>query len=131
MFTGEDISEANSRVKTGADFPKLARELAEVGVLFNDFYVADGHAEYLGRDDHIVRTPAIRPVQTVAEKCDGDLFASRLKLHQSGETDFPAFLEDCAVTGVYKWRIDFSAMTCTYFDLEDNAVLIEDITQSG
>ena len=32
MFTLDQIREAHSRVKSGADFPKYARELTEMGV---------------------------------------------------------------------------------------------------
>jgi uncharacterized protein YbcV (DUF1398 family) len=35
-------------------------------------------------------------------------------MHQQGKTDFPTFCKHAAETGVEKWRVDISQMTCTY-----------------
>lgn len=110
MFTIQQISEANAKVKTGADFPCLARELFEMGVLTNDVYVSDGHAEFFGRDDYSVKTPATHSELTVADDSDPENFKHYLKIHQQGETDYPTFLEHSAATGIEKWSLDFDRM---------------------
>lgn len=43
MFTLEKIAEANSKVKSGADFPRLVQEMIEMGIVANDVFVRDGH----------------------------------------------------------------------------------------
>ena len=50
MFTLDQINEAHASVKSGADFPKFAYDIRELGVTKYDAYVTDGHAEYFGTD---------------------------------------------------------------------------------
>jgi uncharacterized protein YbcV (DUF1398 family) len=50
MFTLNQIDEAHASVKSGADFPKFAHDIRELGVTKYDAYVTDGHAEYFGTD---------------------------------------------------------------------------------
>ena len=127
MFTIQQINEANAKVKTGADFPRLAQELFEMGVLTNDVYVKDGHAEFFGGDDFVVKTPANHEILTVNEESDGEKFKHYLKIHQQGETDYPTFLQHSAETGIEKWTLDFTAKTCTYFDKKGDEILVEKI----
>jgi len=127
MLTIEQIEEANSKVKTGADFPQLARALAALGVKSNDVYVRDGHAEYFGGDGDRLSTGAIYPPREIADAGDAEKFKNYLKIHQRGETDYPAFCRQAAETGVEKWTIDFDKMTCTYFDKAGREMLTETI----
>lgn len=127
MFTIEQIEEANSKVKSGADFPRLAQDLIELGITKNDVYVSDGHAEYFGNSGDSVVSGANYPPLEVAEKSDGEKFRNYLKIHQQGQTDYPTFCRHSAETGVEKWTIDFGKMTCTYFDKEGNEMLTEQI----
>ncbi|MBB6237906.1 uncharacterized protein YbcV (DUF1398 family) [Pedobacter sp. AK013] len=39
MFTIENIQAAESKIKTGADFPQFIKEIKEMGVKRNDVYV--------------------------------------------------------------------------------------------
>ena len=127
MFTIEQIEEANSKVKSGADFPQFAQDLIGLGVTKNDVYVGDGHAEYFGNNGHNVRSGANYPPLKVAEKSDGEKFRNYLKIHQQGQTDYPTFCRHSAETGVEKWTIDFDKMTCKYFDKKGNEMLTEQI----
>lgn len=129
MFTIQQINEANAKVKTGADFPRLAQELFEMGVLTNDVYVNDGHAEFFGANDFVVKTPATHSILIINDVSDGEKFAHYLKIHQKGETDYPTFLQHSAETGIEKWTLDFVAKTCTYFDKKGNKILTENIPQ--
>lgn len=127
MFTKEQIEDANAKVKSGADFPKLAQDLIELGITKNDVYVSDGHAEYFGKDGYSVETKATYSPLEIAETSDAEQFRQRLKIHQQGQTDFPTFCRDSADAGVEKWTIDFDKMTCTYFDKKGQEMLFENI----
>ncbi len=127
MFTIGQIQDANSKVKSGADFPKLVRDLITIGVIANDVYVSDGHAEYFGDDGYSIKTDANYPVIKIADKSDGEKFREFLKIHQQGKTDYPTFCQHSAETGVEKWRLDFVKMTCTYFDRSENVLFVEKI----
>lgn len=127
MFTKEQIETANAKVKSGADFPRLAQDLIEMGITKNDVYVSDGHAEYFGKDDYRVETKATYSPLEIAETSDTERFRQRLKIHQQGQTDFPTFCRDSADAGVEKWTIDFDKMTCTYFDNKGQEMLFENI----
>lgn len=127
MFTIQQINEANAKVKSGADFPRLAQELFEMGVLSNDVYVSDGHSEYFGAHGYSVKTPARHPELEISDDGDGEKFRHYLKIHQAGETDYPTFLRHSAETGIEKWTLDFTAMTCVYFDKKGIEILTEKI----
>ncbi|MEZ5346953.1 MAG: DUF1398 family protein [Pyrinomonadaceae bacterium] len=127
MFTIGQIADANSRVKSGADFPQLVRDLIALGIIANDVFVSDGRAVYFGENGDSVETAACYPALDIAATSDPGKFREYLKLHQQGETDFPTFCRHSAETGVKYWRLDFAKMTCTYFDNTGAIVLVEKI----
>lgn len=127
MFRLEQIEEANSKVKSGADFPQLVQELIALGVKFNEIYVRDGRAEYFGDDNFSVKSGEKYSSLDVADTSDDEKFKEYLKIHQQGETDYPTFCRHSAETGVEKWTLDFEEMTCTYFDKAGRKMLIERI----
>lgn len=127
MFTLDQINEAHASVKSGADFPKFAHDIRELGVTKYDAYVTDGHAEYFGADGFTLIWPAHHPVYPIAETSDAHSFAERLKAHQRGETDYFQFSQDAANAGVEKWTVDTEAMTCTYYDTAGNVMLEEHV----
>ncbi len=127
MFTIEQIQAANSKVKSGADFPKLARELLEMGVLTNDVYVSDGRAAYFGAENYSLQTSPVHQPLEIADESDAEKFEKYLKIHQQGQTDYPTFLEHSAETGIEKWTLDFAAQTCAYLDKKGKTVLVEKI----
>ena len=43
MFTIDQIKEAHSKVKSGADFPQYVQDLIKLGVIHYTTYVRDGH----------------------------------------------------------------------------------------
>lgn len=127
MFTLDQIKEAHSKVKSGADFPAYIKELIALDIIEYDSYVIDGHTNYFGSDGYHVVAPAKYAPLNVANKCQIEEFKIRLKNHQLDQTDFPTFIADCASTGVKKWVVDLKKLTCTYFDKEGNEVLVEKI----
>lgn len=127
MFTLEKIAEANSKVKSGADFPRLVQEVIEMGIVANDVFVRDGHAEYFGKDGEKLVSDAIYAPLNVADESLLEEFTRRLKAHQQGQTDYPTFCRDAAETGIEKWTLDLEKMTCTYYDKAGNEILVEEI----
>jgi uncharacterized protein YbcV (DUF1398 family) len=125
MFTIEQIEEANSKVESGADFPRLVQDLIRLGVKTNDVYVSDGHAEYFGENEAGIKSGANYPPLEIASASDREKFKNYLKIHQLGQTDYPTFCRHSAETGVEKWKLDFIKMTCTYLDKKGNKMLVE------
>ena len=52
IFELKEIKEAQSKVKSGADFPNYIQELIKLGVKKYETYVHDGHSLYFGEDNY-------------------------------------------------------------------------------
>jgi uncharacterized protein YbcV (DUF1398 family) len=127
MFTAEEIRQAHSKVKSGADFPAYIKEIKALGVTQYTAYVADGHIDYVGPNNHTVTVPAKYAPISIAKLVNRDLFIAELKAHQQGKTDFLSFINMCAAAGVEQWQVSMEQMSCTYFDKAGNEVLMEQI----
>ena len=127
MFTINQISEAHSNVKSGADFPKYVQDLIKLGVIHYSTYVKDGHTVYWGSDNFRVQSPPKYEVKEIAQKGDKSQFIHHLNAHQAGETNYPEFCSHCAQDGIEKWTVDMVGMTCTYYDRDGNNILEEEI----
>ncbi|WP_280956321.1 DUF1398 family protein [Aequorivita sublithincola] len=51
MFTIKQIESANSKVKSGAEFPKYIKEIKEIGVTGFETWVIDSHTNYFGENE--------------------------------------------------------------------------------
>lgn len=131
MFTIDQIKEAHSKVKSGADFPKYVQDLMSLEVVSYDTYVSDGHSIYFGKDGFDVQSKAKYPAIKVAEKSSKEKFQQYLKIHQQGQTDYTTFCQHSAETGVEKWTVDMNGMTCTYYDKQGAINLIEKFPASA
>jgi uncharacterized protein YbcV (DUF1398 family) len=127
MFTLDQIKNAHSKVKSGADFPSYIQELKQLGVTFYQTYVADGHTDYYGGDHFTITSPAKYDSLEIAETSSSNQFKDDLLAHQQGKTDYPTFCQDCAKSGIEKWSVCLESMTCTYYDEAGNKILVEDI----
>jgi uncharacterized protein YbcV (DUF1398 family) len=127
MFTIDQIYAAHSKVISGADFPKFIQELIVIGVKSYDSFVADGHTDYFGLDNFKVSSIAKYELLGITETTSKNQFISDLKAHQNGQTDYPTFCIDCAKSGVFKWTVNLTEMTCTYLDSTGNELLVEKI----
>jgi len=127
MFTIPQIKEAHSRVKSGADFPRYMQDIIALGVTSFETFVFDNHTDYYGEGDYTIASEGFASTLTVADKSDIEQFRSDLKAHQRGETDYMTFLQDCAKSGIEKWIVVMTQMTCTYYDKAGNEVLVETI----
>ncbi len=127
MFTTEQIKAAHSKVKSGADFPAYIKEIKSLGVTHYESYVTDGHINYHGANNHTANVSAKYESLVIAQTPDKAAFINELKAHQQGKTDFLTFIKMCAQFGIEKWEINMGKMTCTYFDVNGNEVLVEEI----
>ncbi len=125
MFTIEQIKNAHSKVKSGADFPNYVQELIQLGVSYYETFVTDGHTDYFGKENYKVSTDEKYDKLIIADESNVSQFQIDIKAHQAGKTDYPAFCGDCAKAGIEKWAVDMAQMTCTYFDKAKNSLLIE------
>ena len=127
MFTLDQIKEAHSKVKSGADFPSYVQELKALGLIAYDAYVTDGHTEYRGADGLSLNGDAKYAEKNVALTGDAENLKRILKIHQQGGTDYLTFCEEAAQSGVEKWTTHVADMTCTYYDKAGNKMLVEEI----
>lgn len=129
MFTLEEIKDAHSKVKSGADFPAYIKEIKALGVLGYETYVSDGHTKYFGMDDFEIATPPKYETLEIAEQSDAEQFKADLKTHQQGGTDYMTFCKDCAKSGILKWVVDMAGKSCTYYDVSGEIALVEVIPE--
>ena len=127
MFTIDQINEAHAKVKSGADFPGYIQDLIGLGVTGFETFVADGHTMYFGKDGTKIQSDAKYTVLKIADESDKDQFLEDLKDHQQGKTNYQTFCLDCAWSGVEKWVVDMTKMTCIYFDKKGHEMLAEAI----
>ena len=127
MFTIAQIEWAHSKVKSGADFPKYIKEIKELGVTSFETWVFDSHTNYFGKNGFQIHSKPKYDEITIANKSNKELFQHYLQIHQKGETDYFTFCNHCAETGIEKWMVDLTKMTCTYYDKAANEILIEKV----
>lgn len=127
MFTVEQIKTAHAKVRSGADFPNYIKEIKALGVTGFETWVVDSHTEYFGHDNYKTQSKPMYENLNIADTYNKEKFEDRLKIHQQGKTDYFTFCRDCAETGVEKWIVSLSAMTCTYYDKSNNEVMVEKI----
>ncbi|MCX3265352.1 DUF1398 domain-containing protein [Pedobacter agri] len=128
MFSLEEIKAAESKIKTGADFPKFIQEIKAIGVVRNDVYVSNGLSIYFDDEDNAQQaSPEEYPSLIVNDESSAAKLEHALKIHQQGETDYFTFCKQAADAGVEKWVIDLGHMTCTYLDTEGNELVKEKI----
>lgn len=125
MFTLQQIHEAHSKVKSGADFPKYMQDIIKLGVTSFETFVFDNHTNYFGKDKFQIASTGFTETRSIANESSLDHFKSDLKAHQQGKTDYLTFLNNCAKSGIEKWIVDMNQMTCTYYDIQGQALLVE------
>lgn len=126
-FTTAQIKAAHSKVASGADFPTYIQEIKQLGVTGFETFVADSHTVYFGRAGYQTASGPMYAPLTIANETDKEKFLHYLKIHQQGETDYLTFCGHCAETGIEKWIVSLSTMTCTYYDTRGVQILVEQI----
>lgn len=125
MFTVQQIKDAHSKVKSGADFPKYIQDIIALGVTAFETFVFDNHTVYYGINNFQTSSEGFLETLTIAEQSNIEQFKADLKSHQQGKTDYMTFLKDCAKSGVEKWIVAMDKMTCNYFDKAGNEMIVE------
>lgn len=128
MFTIEQIKDAHSKVKSGADFPNYIQDLIILGVKGYDTFVNDGHVQYYGVNNYTVTSDEKYDLITIAVSANKERFIEFLVMHQDGQTDYLTFCNHAGQCGIARWRVDIIEMTCTYFDQSNAEILIEKIS---
>ena len=127
MFTIEQIKAAHAKVKSGSDFPQYIRDIKALGVISYETRVRDGQSTFTGYGTHEAQWEAKYPPMTISENADAAGLVATLREHQQGKSDYLTFCSRAAALGVERWKVDLSRMTCTYFDLGNNEMLVEQI----
>jgi len=128
MFTVQQIKDAHSKVKSGADFPKYIQDIIALGVTAFETFVFDNHTVYYGINNFQTSSEGFLETLTIAEQRNLEQFKADLKSHQQGKTDYMTFLKDCAKSGVEKWIVAMDKMTCSYYDKAGNEIIVEIIS---
>ncbi|WP_129714130.1 DUF1398 domain-containing protein [Pedobacter sp. SYP-B3415] len=127
MFTEEQINAANAKVKSGKDFPALARELKSLGVKRVDFYVMNGLTYYYGADDQNTEDAPMYEPREIPDESSVEQLQEALRAHQKGETDYLTFTSDAGNAGVEKWVVDLELMNVTYYNKAGEEMVVEQI----
>ena len=114
---------------TGVDFPKLFKAFKDMGMTYNIVNIQDGTATYVHQSEDNIVTSSVKSNHPVAPSSNQSIVQDVLTRHQQGQTDFETFCDEMAQAGIYKWHIDIQAGTCTYIDLQEQAIISELIPQ--
>ena len=125
MFTLEQIKQSYDKVKTEADFAIYINELIELGIKRYKTLVYDGRVVYYSDTDYEVSTVKKYDQLNIAATTNKERFIEYLVMHESGQTDYFTFCHQAAQCGIANWNTDIIAMTCTYFNTDGDAVIIE------
>ncbi len=125
MFTIDQIREAHSKVKSGADFPGYVQEMKKLGVVSYEHFVSDGHIQYYGTGGVTLLAAAKWAPREIAAHGDAEKLQYALTIHQQGQTDYPTFCKQAAEAGVEKWVVNMVRMACVYYDPEGFEMVAE------
>ena len=92
-----------------------------------DFFVTDGHSEYVASSGEMIAAPAKYASKTIAAASNADALRHTIAIHQQGQTDFETFCQQAADAGVHYWRTDAVNLACIYVDMAGNEVVNEPI----
>lgn len=131
MFTAEQIKATLSEVRTGADFPRIAVKLKDLGITHYETSIGDGRSIFYGGGKHEVQTGACYAHMTIADKVDTGKLESDIRNHQQGKSDYFQISRQSADNGIAKWAVDLEKMMCSYMDKAGTPVWVERIPTNG
>lgn len=131
MFTAAQITTVLSDVQTGADFPRVAMQLKNLGITHYETSMKDGQSVFYGADRQEVPTGAAYAPIPVMDKVNTRQLESDIRSHQQGKSDYLQISRQCAGNGVAKWAVDLEHMTCSYVDKAGKPVWVEQIPVNG
>ena len=103
------------------------QDIIALGVTSFETFVFDNHTDYYGKDNYFTSSQGFSGTLPIANRSDVEQFKLDLKSHQQGHTDYMTFLKDCAKSGIEKWIVVMDKMTCSYYDINGNEMLVEKI----
>jgi uncharacterized protein YbcV (DUF1398 family) len=128
MFTIQQIEQSHEKVKSGAEFPAYIQEIKQLGVLLSfETWVSNSHTVYFGSNGFQTQSLPKYDNLEISSQLKKEKFKNYLKIHQEGQTDYFTFCKHCAETGIEKWIVDLTNMTCTYYHITGITVLLENI----
>ena len=125
-FSLQAIEEAHKKY-TGPDFPKLIQEFKLMGMVSNIYDLSSGMIIYVDKAGQSLESQSTKSEVAITEPSSEEDARAALKRNQTGITDFPAFCSEMVQAGVYKWVSDLEKMTCSYYDLQETAIIVEAI----
>jgi uncharacterized protein YbcV (DUF1398 family) len=130
MFTAEQIKATLSEVRTGADFPRIAMKLKNLGISHYVTRIETGQSVFYGAHNHEVHIDAAYDSIKVADRVNAGQLQSDIKAHQEGESGYFQISRQSADNGIAKWAVDLEQMTCSYLDKAGKQVYMEHIPVS-
>lgn len=127
QFTEEQIKEKFSRVRTGADFPSLAKGLKDLGITYYETRMEDGQTIYHGVENYELTTGPNYESIIVSDKVNAEQLKQDIANHQQGKSDYFEISCQSAANGIQKWAVCLVSMTCSYIDKTGNKVWVEHI----
>jgi uncharacterized protein YbcV (DUF1398 family) len=124
-LTEESVRAIYSKPRTGADFPKLIRELKAVGIVSYDHVIESGANVFHGKNGEKLTLANMGPAFPVSQKPDVGSLKKIISEHQRGLSDYPTLCRLVGEAGVEKWVCDLVAMTCSYFDKSGSKMHVE------
>ena len=91
MFSIEQIHQAFSKVKSGADFPQHVQDLKNLGVSHYDNFVLNGLINYYGYGDFQVKSAPKYAALEINNTGSAERLKQALSIHQQGQTDYLTF----------------------------------------
>ena len=127
MFTLEQVNNIHDEFGKSNSLVAYAEALKAVGVRSTVSFVTDGHSEFHGDDEYVVKTPAHHKEFIVTQAYNDELFRRCMKRSEKGKIDYIEMSKELAKAGVEKWTLDTEKLTFTYSDAFDRPVLIEQL----
>jgi uncharacterized protein YbcV (DUF1398 family) len=124
-ITEQDIRAAYAKTRTGADFPRLIRDLKTLGIVSYDHLLKTGSNIFHGKNGQSVTLSNMGPAVDVSPQPNLELLKGYISMHQSGLTNYPTLCGQAGEAGVEKWTSDLLTMTCTYFDKSSHKMHVE------
>jgi len=125
MFSHAQIEKVLESV--GTDFPRLVKELLNLGVLSFEHIVPTGTVTFYGTSTHRITIHRKQKIIEVHKTPSSEKLKEALTFLKSGKSDLPTFCMDAAEAGVEKWLCDLINMKVTYFDKRNKTIMIENI----
>lgn len=122
-----NINEINEIKMSGnGDFPKLVKSYRDYGITKFQTCASTAKTMYFDNVENCVYDEQDFFNYEIGA-LNIEQFKQDLLAHQQGKTDFPTWLELTAASGIGYWIVDLNAMTCVYYDLDNNPVHTEKI----